>query len=110
MVGEKKKNCYRKTKRRKPFTGVQRYSQACSQAIEKASETVGNESNEKVNKPTCVGSSRKKMKLQHDAEHEPTVTAEDSSDFKDDEYRLIKGKCLLSVLCEIHGCKNGIYS
>jgi hypothetical protein len=43
-------------------------------------------------------SSRKKMKIQHDAEQPADV----SGDFEQDEYRLINVKHLSSVLSEIH--------
>lgn len=113
MVGEKKKNCYRKRRKGKAFSGVHIHSQASNQSIGKAaeaSETVRNESNGDANEATCVSSSRKKMKLQHDAEHPPAVVVDDNPDLKEDEYRLINVKQLASVLCKIHHCEKGIYS
>ena len=39
MVGQKKKNSYRKTRKGKAFPGVQRYSKPSDQSIEEAAET-----------------------------------------------------------------------
>ena len=104
MAGGKKKNCYRKTRKGKPFPGVQRYSKLSDQRIEEAAGTSQAVRNDGENEPTCVSSSRKKMKIQHDAEQ----PADASGDFEQDEYGLINVKHLSSVLSEIHSCEEGI--
>ena len=105
MVGQKKKNSYRKTRKGKAFPGVQRYSKPSDQSIEEAAETSQAVRNDDENEPTCVSSSRKKIKIQHDAEQ----PSDASCDFEEDKYRLINVKYLSSVLSKIHGCEEGIY-
>ncbi|CAB3985322.1 Hypothetical predicted protein [Paramuricea clavata] len=91
MAGGKKKNCYRKTRKGKPFPGVQRYSKFIDQRIEEAAGTSQAVRNDGENEPACVSSSRKTMQIQHDAEQQ----ADASSDFEQDEYLLINVVLLL---------------
>ena len=63
MVGQKKKNSFRK--KRKGFSGVQKYGKANSERTENIAETsqMPETSTQDDNEPTCVGISRKKMKI-----------------------------------------------
>ena len=101
MVGEKKKNSYRK--KRKGFSGVQRYGKANSERTENIAETSQmpeTSTQDDDNEPMCVGASRKKMKI--DAAKQPDLTG-----LHEDEYRLISLRNLNSLLSKFHGCEEG---
>jgi hypothetical protein len=102
MVGQKKKNCYRK--RRKGKAGVQRYDETDEQSIDKAAETTQTPRCEDDNEATCVSSSRKKMKIQDDVEQPGDAVLAN----EEDEYRLICLTNLSSLISDIHGCEEGI--
>lgn len=99
MVGQKKKNSYKKTRKGKGFSGVQKYEKSKDKRALAAT-------NDRHNDSECVGSSRKKMKLQNDATH--VCHADQLDDVNSDEYRLINTKHLSSALSDIHICEEGI--
>jgi len=113
MVGTKKKNVYRKKRKGKPFSGVQKQAKRVTKTTEIADPTPSTsrdcfDSESEMEEP--ISASRKKMKLESsrsDSFFESPESEDEKDAFQGQGYRLIDLNRFSSTLSEAHVCKEG---
>ena len=112
MVGTKKKSVYRKKRKGKGFSGVQKQAKRDSEMTEIISPTPStsrecSDSESEVAKGS-IGASRKKMKLQSSPKESCPEPCKDEGDvFQGQGYRLVDLERFSSTLSEAHVCEEG---
>ena len=113
MAGKKKKTVFRRKRKGKPFTGVQRYAKKAKQTPSVDSEIPDPTSSASCDQAPSDGemdqpisASRLKMRPEGDS----TTSSEsfdDEKSFQGEGYRLVDLKKLSATLSEAHVCKEG---
>lgn len=114
MAGYKKKNVYRKKRKRKPFSGVQKQAKRQKKTTEIVDPTPSTSrdcsdtaESELENMEEPISASRKKMKLQSSLNDSSGSFESENDMFQGQGYRLIDLERLSSTLSEAHVCEEG---
>ena len=112
MVGRKKESVYRKKRKRKGFSGVQKQSKRDTETTEIVSPTTSTShdcSDSESEVEGSIGASRKKMKLQSSPKESCSEPPKDQRDvFQGQGYRLVDLERFSSTLSEAHVCEEGV--
>ena len=112
MVGRKKESVYRKKRKRKGFSGVQKQSKRDTETTEIVSPTTSTShdcSDSESEVEGSIGASRKKMKLQSSPKESCSEPPKDQKDvFQGQGYRLVDLERFSSTLSEAHVCEEGV--
>ena len=109
MVGYKKKNCYRRTRKGKGFTGNSRWNKpktdVHSTMIQSPSASVTLEDDDMPTRP----SASRKVLYERGYSEETDTNNEDSFDSIGRGYRLMDLDSLASTVFDLHQCEKGVY-
>ena len=109
MVGTKKKNVYRKKRKGKPFSGVQKQAKRVTETTEAVDPAAGTSRGCSDSESAELSASRKKVKFECSADDSFSDLSEsgDEKIHQGQGYRLIDLGRFSSTLSEAHVCEEG---
>ncbi|XP_058945069.2 uncharacterized protein [Pocillopora verrucosa] len=111
MPGGKKNTVYRRKRKGKPFTGVQRYARKAKKMPRADREVTNSASSsscdEALSDAESASISASRLKMRPEDSPDSSSKISDVNDFQGEGYRLVDLKKLYATLSEAHVCEEG---